>query len=84
MVEQKVRQRSRESHMTKAEPQSAEGTWGGEGNVRGLLGPRPPRQGVELTDHSMCPPGTRKRPAVPSHTQAVTNSIYQVSVTDSG
>lgn len=53
------------------EPPSTEGKLGRrEGNLRGLLEPRPPRQGVELTDHSMCPPGTRKRLAVPSHTQA--------------
>lgn len=64
-------ERVRESQENMTEPPSTEGELGGgEGNLRGLLGPRPPRQGVELTDHSMCPPGTRKRLAVPSHAQA--------------
>lgn len=70
-MEQIARRRARESQGNMTEPPSTEGELGGgEGNLRGLLGPRPPRQGVELTDHSMCPPGTRKRLAVPSHAQA--------------
>lgn len=70
-MEQIARQRARESQGNMTEPPSTEGKLGRrEGNLRGLLEPRPPRQGVELTDHSMCPPGTRKRLAVPSHTQA--------------
>lgn len=70
-MEQIARWRARKSQGNMTEPPSTEGEFGGgEGNLRGLLGPRPPRQGVELTDHSMCPPGTRKRLAVPSHAQA--------------
>lgn len=79
------RKRDRESHMNKADPGSTtEGIWRGEGNPRGLLGSCPPRQGCGVDRSQHVPSRDQEETDCSKPHSGVTNSIYQVSITDLG
>lgn len=55
-----------------------------EGDLRGLLGPRPPRQGCGVDRSQLVPSRDQEETGCSKPHPGITNSVYQASVTDLG